>query len=180
MPGDLHSHAHADSSLLQFSVEFLSFSIAVIQFPFTALPSLLIHKSNLLKARVIIYSYNDHVRLLPPEPLVVMQPQSTRVEGADIVMKSFLLCVDRWVIYRKPANISPCALDHPECPPKHLPRLSGNVPLPCRQASYSGFVNVWSFTSWPRGRNHEQADQATLRCAWPASYRSRIAPALYR
>src|SRR6266436_1393368 len=88
MPGGLHPHAHADSSLLQFSVELLSFTIAVIQLPFPALPSFLIHKSNLLKARVIIYSYNDHVRLLPPEPLVVMQPQSTRVEGADIVMKS--------------------------------------------------------------------------------------------
>jgi hypothetical protein len=30
-------------------------------------------KCNLLKARVIIYSYNHHVRLLPPERLVVNQ-----------------------------------------------------------------------------------------------------------
>jgi hypothetical protein len=37
---------------------------------------------------VIIYAYNDHVWLLSPEPLVVNQPQSTRVEGASIVMKS--------------------------------------------------------------------------------------------
>src|SRR5437016_13523084 len=88
MPGGLHPHAYADSSLLQFSVELLGFTIAVIQLPFSALPSFLIHKSDFLKARVIIYSYNDHVRLLPPEPLVVNQPQSTRVEGADIVMKS--------------------------------------------------------------------------------------------
>src|SRR6267378_1021105 len=88
MPGGLHPHAHADSSPLQFSVELLSFTIAVIQLSFPALPSFLIHKSDLLKARVIIYAYNDHVRLLPPEPLVVMQPQFTRVEGADIVMKS--------------------------------------------------------------------------------------------
>src|SRR5467141_1540853 len=88
MPGGLHPHAHADSSLLQFSVAPLSFTIAVIQLPFPALPSFLIHKSDLLKARVIIYSYNDHVWLLPPEPLVVMQPQFTRVAGADIVMKS--------------------------------------------------------------------------------------------
>src|SRR5258707_8974866 len=28
------------------------------------------------------------VRLLPPEPLVVEQPKSTRVEGADTVMQS--------------------------------------------------------------------------------------------
>src|SRR5271169_1687708 len=61
MPGGLHPHAHADSSLLQFSVELLSFSIAVIQLPFIALTCFLIHKSNLLKARVKIYSYNDHV-----------------------------------------------------------------------------------------------------------------------
>jgi hypothetical protein len=88
MSGGLHPHAHADSSLLQFSVELLSFTIAVMQLPFPALSSFLIHKSNLLKARVIIYSYNDHVRLLPPEPLVVMQPKFTRVEGADIVMKA--------------------------------------------------------------------------------------------
>jgi hypothetical protein len=40
-----------------------------------------------LKARVIIYAYH-HVRLLPPEPLVVKQPKSTRVEGADTVMQS--------------------------------------------------------------------------------------------
>src|SRR6267378_1042233 len=88
MPGGLHPHAHADSSLLQFSVELLGFTIAVLQLPFPALTRFLIHKSDFLKARVIIYSYNDHVRLLPPEPLVVNQPQSTRVEGADIVMKS--------------------------------------------------------------------------------------------
>jgi hypothetical protein len=41
---------------------------------------------------VIIHAYNDHVRLLPPEPLVVRQPQSTRVEGADILMKSCPVC----------------------------------------------------------------------------------------
>ena len=32
---------------------------------------------------------NDHVWLLSPEPLVVNQPQLTRVEGASIVMESF-------------------------------------------------------------------------------------------
>ncbi|HKW33775.1 MAG TPA: tyrosine-type recombinase/integrase, partial [Candidatus Acidoferrum sp.] len=43
-------------------------------------------KCDLLKARVIIYAYNHHVRLLPPEPLVVNQPKSTRVK------ESALLC----------------------------------------------------------------------------------------
>jgi hypothetical protein len=39
-----------------------------------------------LKARMVIYAYNHHVRLLSPEPLVIDKPQSTRVEGADVVM----------------------------------------------------------------------------------------------
>jgi hypothetical protein len=59
---------------------------AVIQSPFFALTSFLIHKSDFLKARVIIYSYNDHVGSF--RALVVKQPQFTRVEGADILMKS--------------------------------------------------------------------------------------------
>src|SRR5207245_615944 len=37
---------------------------------------------------VIIYSYNDHIRLLPPEPWLVGTTKFTQVEGADIVMKS--------------------------------------------------------------------------------------------
>src|SRR5713101_2286797 len=44
--------------------------------------------SNLLKVPVIIYTYNHHARLLPSEPSVVKQPKSTRIEGADVVMKS--------------------------------------------------------------------------------------------
>jgi len=36
---------------------------------------------------VVIYAYQHHVRLLPSEPVVVMQPKCT-VEGADIVMQS--------------------------------------------------------------------------------------------
>jgi hypothetical protein len=43
------------------ALEPLGFSIAVMQLPFTALTSFLIHKSDLLNARVIIYSYNHHV-----------------------------------------------------------------------------------------------------------------------
>src|SRR5580704_7205659 len=89
MPGGLHPHAYADSSLLQFSVEPLGFSIAVIQLLLSVLTRFLIHKSNFLKARVIIYSYNDHRWLLAPEPLVVDKPQSTRDEGASIVMESY-------------------------------------------------------------------------------------------
>jgi hypothetical protein len=38
-----------------------------------------------LKARVVIYAYNHHVRLLSPEPLVVKQPQFTRVEEPTLL-----------------------------------------------------------------------------------------------
>jgi hypothetical protein len=34
---------------------------------------------------VVIYAYNHHVRLLSPEPMVVEQPQSTRVEEPTLL-----------------------------------------------------------------------------------------------
>jgi len=37
---------------------------------------------------VIIHAYNQHVRLLSPEPMVLDKPQSTRVSGAGVVMQS--------------------------------------------------------------------------------------------
>jgi hypothetical protein len=49
-----------------FPVELLRF-LALLQSPLLQFPSLGIYKSNLLEARVIIASYNDHVRLLSPE-----------------------------------------------------------------------------------------------------------------
>src|SRR5882762_2626525 len=85
MPGGLHPHAHADASRLQLSVELLGFSITVVQWSFTALPSLFHKKCNLLKARVVIYAYNHHVRLLSPEPAVVKQPQFTRVKEPTLL-----------------------------------------------------------------------------------------------
>jgi hypothetical protein len=36
--------------------------------PFVTLTCFLIHKSDLLKARVIVYACNQHIWLLPPEP----------------------------------------------------------------------------------------------------------------
>jgi hypothetical protein len=64
----------------------------VLQSPFLELPTVGIHKCNLLKARVVICSYNDHVRLLSPSPLVGFS--TTKVYsgiGADIVMESITL-----------------------------------------------------------------------------------------
>jgi len=67
------------------ALEFLGLSITVIQFLFTIFTSLFHQKCNRLKARVIIYAYNDHVWLLSPEPLVVKQPKFTRVEDPTLL-----------------------------------------------------------------------------------------------
>jgi hypothetical protein len=42
----------------------------------------------LITERIIIYACNHHVRLRPPELMVVRQPQLTRDEGADTALKS--------------------------------------------------------------------------------------------
>ncbi len=42
-------------------------------------------KCNLLKARMVIYAHNHHVRLLSPEPAVVDEPQSTRVKEPTLL-----------------------------------------------------------------------------------------------
>src|SRR5258707_1562417 len=88
MPRGLHPHSHVGSPPFQIAVKLLRFSFAVVQLLFAAFPSFFVYKRDLLKARVIIYSYNDHIRLLPPEPWLIGTPKSTHVEGADIVMKS--------------------------------------------------------------------------------------------
>jgi hypothetical protein len=59
--------------------------ITVAQFLFTALTRLFYTKGNRLKARVGIYAYNHHVRLLCPEPMVIEEPQSTRSEEPMLV-----------------------------------------------------------------------------------------------
>src|ERR1700751_1497789 len=85
MSGSLHAYTHADSPLFQVSIEFLCLSITVVQFLFTTLTSLFHEKGNRLKARVVIYAYNHHVRLLSPEPMVVEQPKFTRVEEPTLL-----------------------------------------------------------------------------------------------
>src|SRR5580658_3362844 len=69
--GGLHPHAHADCALLQIAIKLLGFSIAVVQSPLAALSRLAIGKRDVLIARVVTHAYNDHVRLLSPEPWVV-------------------------------------------------------------------------------------------------------------
>src|SRR6202451_4099622 len=60
--------------LLQIPIELLCFSLTVVQSPFTTLSCLGVSKRDVLIARVIIHAYNQHVRLLSPEPLVFDKP----------------------------------------------------------------------------------------------------------
>ena len=55
---------------------------AVSQSPFPALACFCIHKCNLLKARMIVTTYNQHVRLLSSEPLVGLRLQSLLGPGS--------------------------------------------------------------------------------------------------
>src|SRR3984957_19523296 len=73
------------SSLFQLPIEPLCLSITVAQFLFTALTCLFYTKCNRLKARVVIYPYNHHVRLLSPEPLVFDTPKPTRSEEPTLL-----------------------------------------------------------------------------------------------
>src|SRR6266550_529990 len=59
-------------------------------------PALSSRKVHPVYRLLIIYPYNDHAWLLSPEPLVVNQPQSTRVEGSQHcyeIMWIFKLCL---------------------------------------------------------------------------------------
>src|SRR5208282_3441575 len=66
MPARLHPDTNFHSLGRQITVELLRF-LAVLQSPLLQFPSLGIYKSNLLKARVVVTTYNHHVRLLSPE-----------------------------------------------------------------------------------------------------------------
>ena len=68
MPTGFHPHAHLHSLGREITVELLRF-LAVLQSPLLQFPSVGIHKRNLLEGRVVIASYNHHVRLLSPEPV---------------------------------------------------------------------------------------------------------------
>src|ERR1019366_3610189 len=59
MPARLHPHAHPHSLCREITVELLRF-LAMLQSRLLQFPSFGIHKSNLLEARVIVCSYNDH------------------------------------------------------------------------------------------------------------------------
>src|SRR5258706_10625949 len=60
-------HPDTHLSCLERPVKLLGF-LAVSQSPFVGLAGFCVHKCNLLKARMIVTTYNQHVRLLSSEP----------------------------------------------------------------------------------------------------------------
>src|SRR6266566_1666792 len=87
MPAGFHPDTHFFSAHLQLAVELLRF-LAVPQFPLVPFTTVRIDKRNLLEARVIVTTYNDHVRLLSPEPWLASATKVYSGVGADIVMES--------------------------------------------------------------------------------------------
>src|SRR5208337_2493667 len=65
VPAGFHPHSHVLSR--ERAIKLLGF-FAVVQTPLAHLTGFCIHKCNLLKARMIITTYNQHVRLLSSEP----------------------------------------------------------------------------------------------------------------
>src|SRR5215469_666701 len=76
MSTGFHTHSHLHSLCRQVSVKLFRF-LAVLQPPFFIRSGLGIHKRNLLEARVIIASYNDHCPAPFSEPTwLVLAPPS--------------------------------------------------------------------------------------------------------
>src|SRR4029077_2376100 len=88
MPSCLHPNSHHDSSLPQLAIKPFGFTFAVHQSLFSALSCFVIYIRNLLKARVIIYAYNQHIRLLLPSLGWFGIHQVYAGLGADVVMES--------------------------------------------------------------------------------------------
>src|SRR5206468_3605765 len=61
-------YPYPHSAPLQLAIKAFGFACAVLQRLLAILSALLVQPRNLLHARVIITSYNQHVRLLSPEP----------------------------------------------------------------------------------------------------------------
>src|SRR5256885_4178907 len=87
MPTGFHPNPHFFPAHLELAVELLRF-LAVPQFPLVPFTTVRIDKRNLLEARLIVTTYNDHVRLLSPEPWLVSATKVYSGVGADIVMES--------------------------------------------------------------------------------------------
>ena len=84
-----HAHAHCHGALAEFAVELLGLFL-VPQACFAQFARVAVYVRNLLEARVLVTSYNDHVRLLFSRAFLVgfSTHQLYSGRGADIVMES--------------------------------------------------------------------------------------------
>src|ERR1700746_2623896 len=88
MSARLHPYTHLQSLGRQLTVELFRF-LAVLQCPLLQFSSFGIHIRNLLEARVIIQSYNQHIgSFLPSLFWLVCTTKVYSGVGADIVMES--------------------------------------------------------------------------------------------
>src|SRR6266568_1030267 len=75
MPAGFHPHTYLHSGGREIAVELLCF-LAVLQSSLSAFTSFCIHKRNLLKARMVIAPYNQHIGSFSPEPFGWFAPPS--------------------------------------------------------------------------------------------------------
>src|SRR5215469_7726134 len=110
--GGFHAYAHW---LLQSSVELLRLTVAMVESAFDEFTGFRIHHRNLLEARMKIYPYNQHTRLLSSESWSVCAAKFTRpgeeptllsnqyremTNGQNVVSSDF----DSWV-FGSPVNL---------------------------------------------------------------------------
>src|SRR5712691_100545 len=81
MSTGFHPHTHLHSGCREITVEPLRF-LAVPESTLLQFSRIGIHKSNLLEGRVVIASYNHHVRLLSPEPFGWFAPPKLTRHGS--------------------------------------------------------------------------------------------------
>src|SRR5215475_2501289 len=90
MPTGFHPHSHLHSLPGQIAIKLLRF-LAMCQSSLLEFFSFRVQIRNLLGARVIVTSYNQHVRLLSLGPWLVGTTKVYSGTGADIVMLSITL-----------------------------------------------------------------------------------------
>src|SRR5215469_12787835 len=92
MPTGFHAHPHLFSLGREVAIKLFR-SLAVFQALLFAISGFAIHKRNLLKARVIICSYNDHCPAPFYPSLLVAQRHHvySSMLGAGVVMESIAL-----------------------------------------------------------------------------------------
>src|SRR6266566_3898809 len=133
MPTGFHPNPHFFSAHLELAVELLRF-LAVPQFPLVPFTPVRIDKRNLLEARVIVTTYNDHVRLLSPEPWLASATKVYSGMGADIVMESLHSRPgserNRLCLLKKSLSRNPQKLDRVRMPYKRFSLVAWTFSIP--------------------------------------------------